>query len=59
MGNKYTKSFSDAFKMYLGIFPRQAVYKVKIQTCFKCIWFAGCHLNVKNYQNKNILNVLT
>ena len=24
MGNKYNKSFSDAFKMYLEIFPRQA-----------------------------------
>ena len=24
MGNKYTKSFSDAFKMYLEILPRQA-----------------------------------
>ena len=30
MGNKYTKSFSNAFKMYLEIFPRQAVYEVKI-----------------------------
>ena len=30
MGNKYTKSFSNAFKMYLEIFNRQAVYEVKI-----------------------------
>ena len=30
MGNKYTKSFSNAFKMYLEIFLRQAVYEVKI-----------------------------
>ena len=30
MGNKYNKSFSNAFKMYLEIFPRQAVYEVKI-----------------------------
>ena len=33
MGNKYTKSFLDAFKMYLEILPRQAVYEEK----FKCI----------------------
>ena len=26
MGNKYAKLFLDAFKMYLEIFPRQAVY---------------------------------
>ena len=26
MGIKYTKSFLDVFKMYLDIFPRQAVY---------------------------------
>ena len=37
MGNKYTKSFSDAFKMYLEILPRQVVYEVKIQMHFKCI----------------------
>ena len=47
MGNIYTKSLSDAFKMYLENFPRQAVYEVKIQMYFKYIWFAGCHLNVK------------
>ena len=47
MGNKYTKSFSDAFKMYLEILPRQAVYEVKIQMCFKYIWFTSSHLNVK------------
>ena len=37
MGNKYTKSLSDAFKMYLEIFPRQAVYEVKIQMSLKYI----------------------
>ena len=37
MGNKYTTSFSDAFKIYLEIFPRQAVYEVKIQMSFKYI----------------------
>ena len=37
MGNKYTKSFSDAFKMYLEILPQQAVYEVKIQMYFKYI----------------------
>ena len=47
MGNKCTKSFSDAFKMYLEIFPRQAANEVKIQMYFKYILFAGCHLNVK------------
>ena len=30
MGNKYTELFSDAYKIYLDIFPRQAVYEVKI-----------------------------
>ena len=35
MWNKYSKSFSDAFKMYLEIFPGQAVYEVKIQMYFK------------------------
>ena len=35
MGNKYTKSFSDAFEMYLEILPRQAVYEVKIQMYLK------------------------
>ena len=34
MGNKYTKSFSDAFKMYLGIFPREAVYDECILNTF-------------------------
>ena len=47
MGNKYTKSFSDAFKIYSEIFPQQAVHEVKIQMYFKYIWFAGCHQNVK------------
>ena len=37
MGNKYTNSFSDAFKMYLEILPRQAVYEVKIQMYLKYI----------------------
>ena len=37
MGNKYTKSFTDVFKMYLEIFPRQAVYEVEIQMYFKYI----------------------
>ena len=37
MGNKYTKSFSDAFKMYLEILPRQVVYEVKLQMYFKYI----------------------
>ena len=45
--NKYTKSFSEAFKIYLEICLIQAVYEVKIQTYFKYIWFAGCHVNVK------------
>ena len=37
MENKYTKSFSDAFKMYLEILPQQAVCEVKIQMHFKYI----------------------
>ena len=37
MGNKYTKSFSDEFKMYLEIFPQQTAYEVKIQMYFKYI----------------------
>ena len=31
MLNKYTKSFSDVFKIYLEIFPRQAVYVYEVK----------------------------
>ena len=46
MGNKYTESFSDAFKMYLEIFPRQAVYEVKsVLTIFRiCKGYFSRHL---------------
>ena len=37
MGNKYTKSFLDALKMSLEIFPRQASYEMKIEMYFKFI----------------------
>ena len=51
MENKYTKSCSDAFKMYLEILPQQAVYEVKIQMYFKIHlirWLSSkCKINVK------------
>ena len=51
MGNKYTKSFSDAFKMYLEIFSRQAVYGVKGSNVFQinliCWLSSKCKINVK------------
>ena len=47
MGNKYTKSFSNAFKMYLEIFPRQGENLNVFQIHLICWLSSKCKINVK------------
>ena len=56
--NENTRSFSDAFKMYLEIFHRQAVYEVKSSNVFQIHlirWLSSkCKINVKQIYFKCI-----